>query len=316
MKILITGGAGMIGSHLADALIKNNTVIIIDNLSNGRIENIKRLLDFENCHFYKIDINQVEEVEKIFERHDIDYIFHMAANSDIKFSSNNPQIEVDNTFFSTYHVLEYMRKYGIRKMFFASTSAVYGKKEGRCKEDDELVPISYYGACKKAAEGLIQAYSHCNNFDCTIFRFANVIGPRLTHGVVYDFINKLVSNGKVLEILGDGKQNKPYIYVDDLIDAIQSIVFNNRHGTEIYNVGVRTNITVDEIANIVCKALKLENVNYDYKGGKEGWVGDISQFSFNIDKALACGWKPKLESKQAVEKSVEKYLELVNGEIK
>ena len=307
MKLLVIGGAGFIGSNLCELLLKKeNSVICIDNLSNGNMENINELSSNKNFTFYKEDATDTKFLNRIFSTEKPNIIFHLAANSDIQLSASNPEIEYRNTYTTTFCILECMRRYGIKKIFFASTSAVYGDKRGiELREDTpDLSPVSYYGAAKLGSEALLHAYTYMNDMETLIFRFPNVIGPKLTHGVIYDFIRKLDKNKEVLNILGDGKQTKPYIYVKDLVEAIVDFMNSTEVGVEIYNLGVSGATSVKKIADIICEELGLENVRYEFTGGESGWKGDVPQFQYCLDKIHKTGWKAQYTSDEAVRKAV------------
>jgi UDP-glucose 4-epimerase len=309
--VLITGGAGFIGSHLAESLLNMKCqVICVDNLLLGSKVNIEFLLNRPNFTFYETDVSSIEALSDIVNNYAIDIIFHLAANSDIQASARSPEVDYKNTFSTTYTILECMRQKNIKKMFFASTSAVYGERIGMSLSEDtgSLCPISYYGGAKLASEAFISSYTYMNNFDVTVFRFPNVIGPNLTHGVLFDFIKKLKLNKAILEILGDGTQNKPYIYIDDLIDAILLVVFGDDQGMNIYNIGVEGTTAVNEIADMVCRKLKLKNVHYIYTGGDRGWKGDVPTFKYDLSKIYQCGWKAKYNSNQAVQITLDKLI--------
>lgn len=308
MKVLVAGGAGFIGSHLIDALLKEgNQVVCIDNFFIGTKNNLKHLADNPDFVFYEENLTDLEKIDNIFSKEHIEYVFHLAANSDIQASSENPETEYKNTYSTTYTLLECMRIHGVKKMFFASTSAVYGDKNGNSVSEDSgnLRPISYYGGCKLGSEALISSYCHMNDLQVLIFRFPNVIGPRLTHGVIFDFIRKLKNNSNELEILGNGKQSKPYLYVLDLVDAIMKYKDVQNVGIEIYNIGVESQTSVTKIADIICKELQLEHVKYNYTGGNVGWKGDVPVFAYNLDKIHAAGWTAKYTSDEAVALTVQ-----------
>ncbi|MGP1411552.1 MAG: NAD-dependent epimerase/dehydratase family protein [Peptoanaerobacter stomatis] len=311
MKVLVAGGAGFIGSHLIDALLKeNHTVVCIDNFFIGTKENIKHLKENKNFIFYEQDICDINKLKLVFEKEKIEYVFHLAANSDIQASAKNPVIEYDNTYTTTFNILECMRLYDVKNVFFASTSAVYGEKNGAdvAENNTTLEPISYYGASKLGSEAIINAYTYMNNYKTLIFRFPNVIGPRLTHGVIFDFIKKLENNKEILQILGDGNQTKPYMYVYDLIDAIIKFKDKIEEGVTIYNIGVDTHTSVTKIADIICRKMNLKDVEYDYTGGTGGWKGDVPKFSYNLDKIHSAGWKAKYTSDEAAEETVKEEL--------
>ncbi len=310
MKTLVAGGAGFIGSHLIDALLKEeHSVVCIDNFFIGTRENIKHLNGNPNFKFYEMDLCDFEALNKIFAEEKFDYVFHLAANSDIQASTKNPQIEYKNTYTTTFNLLECMRINAVNKLFFASTSAVYGEKMGESVGEDTSVlePISYYGAAKLGSEALISAYSFMNNFSVLVFRFPNVIGPRLTHGVVFDFIKRLKEDSSQLRILGDGTQSKPYMHVFDLIDGIMKFK-NVEQGVTLYNIGVDSQTTVTKIADTVCNEMRLTNVVYNYSGGKNGWKGDVPVFSYNLSKIHNSGWKARYTSEEAVKQTVKEVL--------
>lgn len=310
MKVLVAGGAGFIGSHLIDALLKEgNEVVCIDNFFIGTKKNIEHLKGNSNFKFYEQDLCDLEAISNIFETEKFEYVFHLAANSDIQASAKNPGIEYQNTYTTTFNLLECMRKYEVKRLFFASTSAVYGEKMGISVAEDSttLEPISYYGAAKLGSEGLISAYSYMNNFSVLIFRFPNVIGPRLTHGVIFDFVKRLKEDPTQLKILGDGTQSKPYMHVFDLVDGIMRFK-DVKEGITLYNIGVETQTSVTRIADIICEKMKLENIPYNYTGGRGGWKGDVPVFAYNLDKIHQAGWKANYTSDETVAHTVEEVL--------
>ncbi|MGP1489484.1 MAG: GDP-mannose 4,6-dehydratase [Treponema sp.] len=309
MKALIAGGAGFIGSHLADYLLnEGNEVVCIDNFFIGTRQNILHLLTNPHYVFYQYDLNNMELLHQVFNKEKPDYVFHLAANSDIQASAQNPIIEYQNTYSTTFNLLEAMRLHNVKKMFFASTSAVYGNKDALLNEETALLaPISYYGGAKLGSEGLLSAYAYMNDMDVLIFRFPNVIGPRLTHGVIFDFIKRLKKDSSKLLILGDGTQTKPYLYVFDLIEAIMKFK-NIGKGVTLYNVGVDTATSVTRIAEIVCQKIGASNVSFEYTGGKGGWKGDVPKFQYDLSKIHTAGWTAKYTSDEAVALTVENNL--------
>ena len=307
MNILVAGGAGFIGSHLCDALLsKNNTVIVADKLIMGS-KNIEHLSQNTNFKFYEMELANQDNVDKLFKDNKIDIVYHMAANSDIQKSANDTSIDFNDTLLTTRVLLESMRKNNVKNIFFASTSAVYGEMPDIVlnEETGGLKPVSYYGGAKLASEALISSYVSMCDMNAVIFRFPNVIGPRLTHGVVYDFVKKLRNNPKELEILGNGTQCKPYIYVTDLVNAIVKLTEQFEPGVEIFNISVMSEGTsVTHIAEIVVDVLGLSDVEFKYTGGDRGWKGDVPRFKYDISKVLATGWKPEYTSDEAVRKAV------------
>jgi len=297
---LVAGGAGFIGSHLADALLGGgDNVVCADNLCLGSEDMIRHCYGNPNFEFVRIDICDAAKLDAVFKNHRFKRVYHLAANSDIKKSGENPGIDYRNTFLTTVSLLDAMRKYGVMELLFSSTSAVYGDKRELLREDTGgLRPVSYYGAAKLASEAFISAYAAMNGLAVNIIRFPNVVGPRLTHGAIYDFIAKLRENPKELEILGDGKQDKPYIHVADLIEVILSMKY--APGVEIFNIGADTSTTVQRIADIVCEEMGLRGVDYKFTGGSVGWPGDVPKFQYDLSKIHAFGWTAKYTSDEAV----------------
>ena len=308
MNILVAGGAGFIGSHLCDALLsKNNTVIVADKLIMGS-KNIEHLSQNTNFKFYEMELANQDNVDKLFAENKIDIVYHMAANSDISKSANDTSIDFNDTLLTTRVLLESMRKNNVKNIFFASTSAVYGEMPDIVlnEETGGLKPVSYYGGAKLASEALISSYVSMCDMNAVIFRFPNVIGPRLTHGVVYDFVKKLRNNPKELEILGNGTQCKPYIYVTDLVNAIVKLTEQFEPGVDVFNISVMSEGTsVTHIAEIVVDVLGLSDVVFKFTGGDRGWKGDVPRFKYDISKVLATGWKPEYTSDEAVRKAAQ-----------
>jgi Nucleoside-diphosphate-sugar epimerases len=302
-NILITGGAGFIGGHLSKKLLDmGNKVVVVDDFTLGSKENVSKCLSNPNFTLIEQDASDVDALEKIMKEHQINRVYHLAANSDIQKSAKYPGIDYEKTFNTTYSVVEAMRRTGCKKLFFASTSAVYGNKTGELLKENtgSLAPISYYGGAKLASEAFISSYSYMNDYEVLIFRFPNVIGPGLTHGVIFDFIKKLQANPNELEILGDGTQCKPYLYVLDLVDAIVEYSHKERNGVEIFNIGVDTATSVKEIADMVCERMNLHNVKYKFTGGNVGWKGDVPMFQYDLSKIYATGWKAAHNSNESV----------------
>lgn len=310
MKVLVAGGAGFIGSHLIDALLaEGNDVVCVDNFFIGTKENIAHLKNNAHFKFYEQDLTDLDKVLEIFKKEHVEYVFHLAANSDIQASAQSPMIEYKNTYSTTFILLECMRQCGVKKLFFASTSAVYGEQMGAevSEEAVALKPISYYGGAKLGSEGIISSFAYMNDMSVLVFRFPNVIGPRLTHGVIYDFVKRLKDDPSHLKILGDGRQSKPYIYVLDLVDAIMHFK-DAPKGVTLYNVGVETQTSVTRIAEIVCEKMGLSGIPFEYTGGRGGWKGDVPVFAYNLEKIHATGWTAHMTSDEAVARTVEMVL--------
>jgi len=303
MAILVTGGAGFIGSHLVDKLVeKGKEVVILDNLSSS--------VSFLNpdAEFIKVDLVDRPKLEDVFRKKNFSEVWHIAANPDVRMGSENPDEIYRNNILATYNLLEVMRKNNVDKIIFTSTSTVYGEAEViPTPEDYPTVPISIYGASKLACEALISSYCHTFDMKAWIYRFANVIGERSNHGVIYDFIMKLCRNPEELEILGNGEQNKSYIYISDCIEAM---FFGLRADdrVNIFNIGSEDQIKVKRIAEIVCEEMGL-NPKFRFTGGDRGWKGDVPVMLLSIEKLKAMGWKPKYSSEQAVRMAVRDLLE-------
>ena len=311
MNILVTGGAGFIGSHLVDRLLsEGNFVVAYDNLSLGRLENLEEASKNPNFKFVEGDILDREKLWNVFKTNNFDIVFHMAANSDIAKSHANPDVDFDNTFRTTYETLLAMKEFGIKKLVFASTSAIYGDAGKSVDETfGPLFPASHYGASKLASEGFIASF--CENYEIQawITRFPNVVGERSTHGVIRDFIKKLKKTPNCLEVLGNGMQYKPYVYVKDLVDAILFVWKNTDDKINYFNIGVETRTRVKEIAQMVIEEMGL-NAKIEYTGGDRGWVGDVPEFSYNLDKIRKLGWKASYTSNEAVRKAIQYILEM------
>lgn len=301
MRILVTGGAGFIGSHVVDRLINDgHEVVVIDNLSSGKIEFIEHHMNDEKFKFIKGDLLDFDLLKKVVKNFDV--VYHIAANPDVRLGASDTKVHMQQNVIATYNLLEAMRINGVRDIVFTSTSTVYGEAEKIPTPEDygPLIPISLYGASKLAAEALITSYAHTFDMNAVIYRFANIIGPRSTHGVIYDFIMKLRKNPKELEILGDGTQTKSYLYVEDCVDAILFGYENRRVAVEIFNIGSEDWINVRKIADIVVEEMNLKNVQYKFTGGKRGWKGDVPKMLLSIKKMKSYGWRPKRNSEESV----------------
>jgi len=308
MKSFVTGGAGFIGSHLVDKLIeKGHTVTVFDDLSSGKIEFINHHLENDNFTFVEADLVDAETVSKEIKDHDV--VFHMAANPDVRLGAQKPDI-AKKDILATYNLLDAMRKQDVKKIVFSSSSVIYGETPPFPLPESygPLLPISVYGAAKLAAEGLISSFCHTFDMQGWMFRFANVVGIRGTHGVIVDFINKLRKNPHELEILGDGKQRKPYLYVTECVDGI---MYGYEHADEeinVFNLGVDSVTEVTRIGELVVEEMGLKNVTFTYTGGKRGWKGDVPHFQFDINKIKKLGWEANLSSDEVVRKAIQDLL--------
>jgi len=308
MDLLVTGGAGFIGSHLVDTLMAQEANIsILDDLSGGKLENIKQWFDHRKFKFIRGDLLNASDVTKAVKG--CETVYHLAANPEVRVSSISPNIRFQQNVVATYKLLEAVRKIGSVKAFaFTSSSTVYGDtvEIPTPEEYAPLEPISVYGASKLACEALITAYAHTYGFKAIIYRLANIVGPRSRHGVIYDFVHKLRKNPKELEILGDGTQSKSYLYISDCIKAMILGMERSRNRVEVYNVGSEDWLDVKSIARIVTEEMGLKNVKFTFSGGingGRGWTGDVKNMLLDISKLKSLGWKPKLNSEQAVRKT-------------
>lgn len=307
MKAIVTGGAGFIGSQLTDSLLSNGwEVVSIDVVPKKEARNHVDAVGKPGFSYVSRNIAK----EGLGKHEGVDWIFHLAANSDVKIGWDDPNVDFESTLVSTKACLDFMRESGTENIFFSSTSAVYGDKPGvkLSESDGDLRPVSNYGACKLAAEVLISAHVTINNHNALVFRFPNVVGPRLTHGVIFDFIHKLKNNPKKLEILGDGSQRKQYVHTTDLINWIVKLVSKGHKGFDLYNVSTESFVDVNEIADMVAEGMGLDDVEYSYTGGSTGWPGDVATFDFDITKAKMAGWSYRYDSRSAVRKSIEEML--------
>ena len=309
MKILVTGGAGFIGSHLCDVLIADgHNVTVVDNLVLGKVENIEHLINNPNFRFLREDLNNGHAMDMIFMDGEFDMVYHLAANSDIQKGGKDPMVDYQLTFNTTFNVLQMMKKYEVKKFFFASTSAIYGETYDVLNEDyGPLKPVSNYGAGKLASEAFISAFASTYHIQTWITRFPNVVGERFTHGVIYDFIHKLQKNPNELEVLGNGEQCKPYVYVKDLVAGIQFVINNSNEPYNVYMLGSDTRTKVKEIAAMVIEEMGL-NASIRYTGGDRGWVGDVPEFRYDLTKVNNLGWNASYDSNGAVRKAIQMAL--------
>ncbi len=315
-KILVTGGAGFIGSHLVDRLMKDGQdITVFDNLSNGTLMNLQRWLGNNRFRFIKGDLKKPSDIEEAVRG--IELAFHLAANPEVRVGETNPSIHFQENLVATFNLLEAIRKSASAKAFaFFSTSTVYGEAAILPTPEDygPSIPISTYGASKLGCEALASSYAHTFGLRTLILRVANVVGSRANHGVIIDFINKLEKNPKRLEILGDGTQKKSYLHIEDFIDATVHLArrfLDDKKKADVFNVGSLDQVEVRRIAEIVAEEMRLRDIKFVFTGGVDGgrgWRGDVKIMLLSIDKLLKTGWKPKYNSEQAVRLAAELIL--------
>jgi len=315
LRILVTGGAGFIGSHVVDRLVNEGfRVRVVDNLSSGSLANIKRHIDSSAIELVIGDLKDPEVALRVVDG--VDTVFHYAANPEVRVSTTNPEVHFNENIVATFNLLEAMRRGNVRELVFASSSSVYGEPlEIPVGEDAPVKPVSIYGASKASCENLIHAYAKLYGFKAIALRYANVAGPRLRHGVIWDFIVKLRENPHELEILGDGGQVRSYIYIDDAVEATMTAWRKTSGYFEVYNVASEDWITINELADIVIETMGLKNVEKKYKPILHGvgWLGDVKKIALRIDKIKRRGFKPSMNSRETVKHTVMDILEEIES---
>ena len=303
---LVTGGAGLVGSHLAARLLdRGATVRVADDLSKGDRDRVPDGADFVDA-----DLTDPTDVAEAVTS-DLDVVFHFAAFTDTNYDDDRELFE-DNTAM-TYNVLERMHDVGVDRLAFTSSSTVYGEAPRPTPEDHgPLEPISIYGSSKLADEALISTHAHSYGVQSWVFRFANIVGPHQRGNVIPDFIEKLLADPDELEILGDGRQEKSYMHVTECVDAMEFVVEHADDDLNIYNLGTRTTTSVTDIADIVSDELGVDP-EYGYTGGDRGWTGDVPKMRLSIEKLAALGWEPSVESDAAVRRSARELIDEIVG---
>ena len=301
-RVLVTGGAGLVGSHLAaDLLDRGATVRVADDLSKGTRDRVPG-----GAEFVEADVTDADDVARAVTG-DFDAVFHFAAYTDTNYEDDRELFE-ENTAM-TYNVLERMREVGVDRFAFTSSSTVYGEAPRPTPEDyAPLEPISMYGSAKLADEALISTFAHSYGIRSWVFRFANIVGPRQRGNVIPDFIEKLDDDSTELEILGDGRQEKSYMHVTECVHAIRHVVEHADDAYNVYNLGTRTTTSVTDIADIVSEELGVEPA-YSYTGGDRGWTGDVPKMRLSIEKLADLGWEPSIESDAAVRRSARELID-------
>ena len=301
MRALVTGGAGFIGSHLVDELVDAGySVKIIDNLSSGDLALVNHQIAAGNAEFIEGDITSIDDVLQATKG--VDVVFHLAANPDIRLGTQVTDTDLKQGTIATYNILEAMRINNVNKIVFASSSVVYGEDAPMPTPESfgPCLPISLYGASKVGSEGLITSWVGTFNFQAWIFRFANIIGNRGTHGVIFDFIHKLKRDNSRLEVLGNGLQEKSYMEVKDCVRGMMHIFNTSTLPVNLFNLGSHDTCSVRRIAEIVVEETGCRDASIEYTGGDRGWAGDIPRAMLSIEKMLSTGYDVKYNSEAAV----------------
>jgi UDP-glucose 4-epimerase len=311
---LITGAAGFIGSHLTDKLLAlGHRVVGVDSMLLGKRANLGAALKSSEFIFQELDVNDLKAFREFLgaqtKDEPIDSVWHLAANSDIQAGGANPDIDLERTFLTTFNTLKLMQEFGVPKIVFASTSAIYGELGGALTEQSgPLHPISNYGAMKLASEGIITAALERFLKQAWIYRFPNVVGSRATHGAIYDFLKKLGKNPAELEVLGDGSQEKPYLHVSELVEAMVFLFQEQQNRLNVFNIAPDGSASTVRFMAEATVRLAAPGAKIRYTGGSKGWVGDVSKFEYSIEKLKTAGWKPRLSSNEAVELAINENL--------
>ena len=305
MKAFVSGGAGFIGSNLVDRLLDlGHEVTVYDNLSTGLLQFLEYARDFDCFRLVKGDLLDEDSLSEAITGHE--FVFHLAANADVRFGTEHPRRDLEQNTIVTYNILEAMRNHGIRKIAFASTGSVYGEATVIPTPEGAPFPIqtSLYAASKLAGEGMIAAYCEGFGFQSWIFRFVSILGERYTHGHVFDFYRKLKQNPSRLKVLGNGKQRKSYLYIQDCIDAILLALEKSNESVNVLNLGVDGYCEVNDSIGWICEELGV-SPKLEYTGGDRGWIGDNPFIFLDTSKIRDLGWKPKLSIKDGVLKTIQ-----------
>lgn len=316
-RFFLVGGAGFIGSHFVDRLLADpgvDAVTVYDNFSSGRRWHLEHHTGEERLRVVEADVKDYGALEGAMRGHDV--VVHLASNPDIARAATEPAVDFDEGTYLTHLVVEAARQTGTSRILYASGSGVYGDLGQTEAHEDwgPLIPVSTYGASKLAGEALIASYCFMFGLTARVFRFGNVVGPRQTHGVGFDFVRSLLANPGSLRILGDGSQSKSYIHVEDVIDAVLTAHASDG-AYEAYNVATGDYITVREIADLAVECVGLEPgaTRYDFTGGPRGWQGDVPVVRLNTDRIRALGWRCKRTSRQALQESMADLVEDVRA---
>lgn len=316
MRFFITGGAGFLGSNLTNEILDRDLgpVTVYDNFSIGRRSHFGNRLGAPNLTIVEGDVRDLAAVSGAVIDHDV--VFHLASNSDIARAATDPLIDFEHGTLLTQTLLEAMRATGVKRILFTSGSGVYGEvpPDPIPEAYPYMIPISTYGAQKLASEALISSYSHMFDMVGTVFRFANVVGPHMTHGVSHDFTRRLLANNSRLDVMGDGNQSKPYIHTSDVVEAMLLLCRHQTSGYDVFNVGSEDHLLVREIADIVMAALGLTDVELDFSGGARGWRADVPVYRIDTSKVRKLGWANRMNSREAVTAAVRSLIAEIGSE--
>jgi UDP-glucose 4-epimerase len=300
-KVLVFGGAGFIGSHLCEQLIdKGASVTVFDNLQTGRTANLAKILKNPRFRFIEAEVRDRKKVNKVVPGHDI--VFHFCDDSDIRSAAEHPDTYVEQNIMGLFYVLEAMRKNGIRTILFPSSTTVLGELANPPASESHgpMMPLNLYGGAKLAAEGLISGWAHTYDFQAVVFRFVGIIGGRMDHGVVHDFVRKLQKDPTQLQILGDGSQKRSFVLVDDCVEAMLFAMGAVKKNYSLVHIGNGDDISIKKTAGVITEVMKLKGVKFSYTGGKVGWKGDVTSNFIRTETLTALGWKPRHSSREAV----------------
>jgi UDP-glucose 4-epimerase len=304
VKACVVGGAGFIGSHLVDRLVSRGPVTVFDNLSVGRREWIHDHLTAGRAALVQGDALDLEALEAAVAGHDV--VFHLAANPEARHGLADTRLDLEQGTIATYHALEAARRTGVPRFVLASSGTVYGETTRTCREGDlGALPISLYGASKLAGEAMTSAFVECFGLRAWIYRFGNVVGPRGTHGAALDFLRKLARDGRALEVLGDGSQEKPYLHVSDCVDGMLFGLDRAADALNVYNLAPPDRTTVRRIAELCVAASPFPGAELRMTGGDRGWPGDVPKSAMDPGALRALGFSVRYSSDEAVRRSVE-----------
>jgi UDP-glucose 4-epimerase len=299
-QALVTGGAGFIGSHLVDRLLKEGVrVVAVDDFSHGTRRNLEHVPAGAPLDIVELDILDKPGLRRALRG--ADAVFHLAAFADLRRSLSDREADLKVNLLGMINLLEAMEELGVRSLLYSSTSSLYGEA-GVIPTPEDYGPIqtSLYGASKLAAEAFAEAHTQLRELRLWTFRFSNVIGERCRRGVVWDFVRKLRENPRRLEILGDGNQSKEYLYISDCIDGMMTGFHQSTDRVNRFNLATETNLTPVDVANVVVKEMGLGKVQYEFAGGRSGWIGDNPIVNLDTSRIRALGWAPRIPSEEAI----------------